>query len=62
MAGAYMGKILWIDLSEGKWWDEELDEQIYKDFLGGGFAGAFGGRLKGEGAVSQARPKPASGR
>ena len=40
MAGAFIGKILWVDLSEGKWWDEELDEEIYKNFLGGYGLGA----------------------
>ncbi len=40
MAGGYMGKILWVDLSEGKWWEEELPEEIYRNFLGGYGLGA----------------------
>jgi aldehyde:ferredoxin oxidoreductase len=30
-----MGKALWADLSTGKIWDEKVDEQTYRDFLGG---------------------------
>ncbi|MCL5990022.1 MAG: aldehyde ferredoxin oxidoreductase family protein [Candidatus Thermoplasmatota archaeon] len=29
------GKILWVDLSQGKSWVESLDENIYKKYLGG---------------------------
>ena len=29
------GKILWVDLSQGKSWVEGLDENVYKKYLGG---------------------------
>jgi aldehyde:ferredoxin oxidoreductase len=35
MAGGYMGKILWVDLTKGEFKEEKLDEQVYKDYLGG---------------------------
>jgi len=31
---------MWVDLSQGKIWDEPLDEQMGKDFLGGYGLGA----------------------
>jgi len=40
MAYGYTGKVLWADLSTGKIWDEELDEQIYRDYIGGYGIGA----------------------
>ncbi len=40
MAGGFMGKILWVDLSEGKWWEEKLPENFYRNFLGGYGLGA----------------------
>lgn len=36
MSQSYNGKILHVDLTEGKSWVEELDEQIYRRYLGGG--------------------------
>lgn len=35
MAGGYMGKVLWVDLSSGKIWDEEIKEELYSKFLTG---------------------------
>jgi len=35
MAGGYMGKVCWVDLSERKVFFEETDEQISRDFVGG---------------------------
>ena len=35
MRGAYHGKILRVDLSEGRWWVEELEDRIYRMYLGG---------------------------
>ena len=35
MAGGYMGKILNVDLSSGRIEEEDLDESIYRDFIGG---------------------------
>ncbi|MBT5873656.1 MAG: aldehyde ferredoxin oxidoreductase, partial [Candidatus Latescibacteria bacterium] len=40
MARGYMGKILNVDLSTGKLWDETLDEKLCRDFLGGYGIGA----------------------
>jgi len=40
MAGGYMGKILLVDLSKGKLKDEALDEELYRDFIGGQGLGA----------------------
>ncbi|MBX2997471.1 MAG: aldehyde ferredoxin oxidoreductase family protein [Caldilineaceae bacterium] len=36
MPKSYNGKILHVDLSDGRWWVEELDEKIYRRYLGGG--------------------------
>ena len=36
MPTSYSGKILHVDLTESRWWTEELDEQIYRKYLGGG--------------------------
>ncbi|MEZ4675508.1 MAG: aldehyde ferredoxin oxidoreductase family protein [Caldilineaceae bacterium] len=36
MAQSYNGKILHVDLADGKTWIEELSEQIYRRYLGGG--------------------------
>jgi aldehyde:ferredoxin oxidoreductase len=36
MPSSYNGKILHVDLSEERWWVEELDELIYRKYLGGG--------------------------
>ena len=39
MAGGYMGKILWVDLSRQVFKDEALDDKFCRDFIGGyGFA------------------------
>jgi aldehyde:ferredoxin oxidoreductase len=35
-----MGKVLWIDLSEGKLWDEGISDEIYRSFLCGYGLGA----------------------
>jgi len=40
MTGGYMGKILFVDLSQGKTWDEPLDEKLCRDFIGGYGLGA----------------------
>jgi aldehyde:ferredoxin oxidoreductase len=40
MAGGYMGKVLFVDLSAGTLKEEALDENIYRDFLGGYGIGA----------------------
>ncbi len=40
MAGAYMGKILFVDLSKGELKDETPGERIYRDFIGGYGIGA----------------------
>jgi aldehyde:ferredoxin oxidoreductase len=37
-----MGRVLFVDLSEGRTWSEEPDEAIYRDFLGGY---GFGARM-----------------
>ena len=35
MAGGYMGRILFVDLSTGKIQEETPDEDLYRDFIGG---------------------------
>jgi aldehyde:ferredoxin oxidoreductase len=40
MAGGYMGKILWVDLSFGRIKEEELDMALARDFIGGYGLGA----------------------
>jgi aldehyde:ferredoxin oxidoreductase len=35
MAGGYMGKILWVNLSTGEIKEEEPEESLYRDFIGG---------------------------
>ena len=40
MAGGYMGKILWVNLSTGKIKPEKLDEKLCRDFIGGYGIGA----------------------
>lgn len=40
MAGGYMGKVLFVDLSEGKLRDEALDDRTRRDFVGGYGLGA----------------------
>ncbi|MFH1437143.1 MAG: aldehyde ferredoxin oxidoreductase N-terminal domain-containing protein, partial [Pseudomonadota bacterium] len=40
MAGGYMGKILWVDLSKNKIEQQEIGEEVYKKFLGGYGLGA----------------------
>jgi aldehyde:ferredoxin oxidoreductase len=40
MAGGYIGKILFVDLSEGELKDEVLEEKLCRDFIGGYGIGA----------------------
>ncbi len=40
MPGGYAGKLLFVDLSSGRIWDEPLDEQLCKDYIGGYGLGA----------------------
>ena len=40
MNGGYMGKILFVDLSKGKLWDEPLDDDICQEVIGGYGLGA----------------------
>ena len=35
MAGGFMGKILWVNLSDGSHREEEIKEEVYQKFLGG---------------------------
>lgn len=35
MVQGFAGKILWVDLTQGKTWDEEPDESFYRKYLGG---------------------------
>ena len=35
MRNGYNGEILHVDLTEGRWWAEELDDRIYRTYLGG---------------------------
>ncbi|MFZ5814763.1 MAG: aldehyde ferredoxin oxidoreductase family protein [Bacillota bacterium] len=35
MPKGYMGKVLWVDLSQRRFWEEELDEAVYRQFFGG---------------------------
>ena len=35
MAGGFTGKILFVNLKDQTWYEQELDEQIYRDYLGG---------------------------
>jgi len=35
MPSSYNGKILHVDLTERRWWSEELEELIYRKYLGG---------------------------
>lgn len=32
---SYFGKVLWVNLSNEKIWEEEVSDSVYKDFLGG---------------------------
>ncbi len=40
MSGGYVGKILFVDLSNAKVWEESQDESLYRNFLGGYGLGA----------------------
>ncbi len=42
MAGGYMGKLLFVDLSSGTLTEEPVDEQMARDFIGGY---GFGARI-----------------
>ena len=35
MSNGYMGKILWIDLSENSFNEEDVPEELYKQYFGG---------------------------
>lgn len=35
MPSGYLGKVLWVDLSAGQTWEEELPAKIYRDYIGG---------------------------
>lgn len=35
MPKGYMGKVLWVDLTERRSWEEALPEEVYRQFLGG---------------------------
>jgi len=35
MAGGYLGKILYVDLTKAKIWEELVEEALYQNFLGG---------------------------
>ncbi|GAH68071.1 unnamed protein product [marine sediment metagenome] len=40
MPNGYMGKILWVNLTDGTFKEEDLPEEIYRQYLGGiGLAG-----------------------
>ena len=41
MRGTYNGKILHVDLNEERTWTEELEEGIYRKYLGGGALASF---------------------
>ena len=40
MSGGYMGRILFVNLSQGEIREEEVEEKLYRDFLGGYGLGA----------------------
>ena len=40
MANGFMGKMLWVDLEQGTFKEEELDEQLTRDYIGGYGLGA----------------------
>jgi aldehyde:ferredoxin oxidoreductase len=46
---SYWGKILWVDLTNKKFWDEKIEDKVYKEYLGG-----YGLALK----ISFERQKP----
>ncbi|HOM66675.1 MAG TPA: aldehyde ferredoxin oxidoreductase N-terminal domain-containing protein, partial [Brevefilum fermentans] len=31
----YMGKVLWVDLDSGSFWEEAIPEKIYREYLSG---------------------------
>jgi len=35
MSQAWMGKVLWVDLTKGEIYEEEIDDAVYRDFLSG---------------------------
>lgn len=41
MADSYHGKILHVDLSEPRWWTEELPASVYRKYLGGGALASY---------------------
>jgi aldehyde:ferredoxin oxidoreductase len=40
MAGGYMGRVLWVNLSDSEIWSKSFDENLCQKFLGGGGVGA----------------------
>ncbi len=40
MGNGYMGRIAWVDLSTGKTWEERLDEDLAREYVGGYGLGA----------------------
>lgn len=41
MANGYNGKILHVDLADGRWWSEEPGELTYRKYLGGGALSSY---------------------
>ena len=41
MPSAYHGRVLHVDLTEGRWWPEELPELTYRQYLGGGALASY---------------------
>ncbi|MCG0278507.1 MAG: aldehyde ferredoxin oxidoreductase family protein [Thermanaeromonas sp.] len=41
MRYGYVGKVLWVDLTQRKWWVEEVDEALASKWLGGSGFGAI---------------------
>lgn len=40
MPNAYAGQVLWVDLTNRRWWTESVPETVYRQFLGGYGLGA----------------------
>ncbi|GAI05081.1 unnamed protein product [marine sediment metagenome] len=41
MPYGWQGKILWVDVSTGKTWEEEPNEIFYRQYWGGGCIGGY---------------------
>ncbi|MFN8495829.1 MAG: aldehyde ferredoxin oxidoreductase family protein [Caldilineaceae bacterium] len=41
MPNSYSGKILHVDLADGRWWTEEVPELLYRKYLGGGALASY---------------------